>query len=73
MADFVVRYNGRVSVIDTKGKETVEFKIKKKLFEYKFPELELTIIQYYPKTGQWLELDTIRKLIRKEKNAAAGK
>ena len=73
VADFVVRYNGRVSVIDTKGKETVEFKIKKKLFEYKFPELELTIIQYYPKTGQWLELDTIRKLIRKEKNAASGK
>lgn len=73
VADFVVTYKDRVCVIDTKGKETVEFKIKKKLFEYKFPELELSILQYYPKTGQWLELDTIRKLIRKEKNAAAGK
>ena len=55
IADFVVDYGDSTSVIDTKGKETTEFKLKKKLFEYKFPELHLSIIQYYPETDSWLE------------------
>ena len=67
IADFVVDYGDSTSVIDTKGKETTEFKLKKKLFEYKFPELHLSIIQYYPETDSWLELDEIKKLARKSK------
>ena len=65
VADFVVVYNDFIEVVDTKGKETVEFKIKKKLFEYKYPELHLKIIQFYAKTSEWLELDDIRRLMRK--------
>lgn len=67
IADFVVTYDDATYVIDTKGKETTEFKLKKKLFEYKFPELHLSIIQYYPETDSWLELDEIKKLARKSK------
>lgn len=67
IADFVVDYGDSTSVIDTKGKETTEFKLKKKLFEYKFPELHLSIIQYHPETDSWLELDEIKKLARKSK------
>ena len=37
IADFVVYYEDKTYVIDTKGAETTEFKLKKKLFEYKFP------------------------------------
>ena len=73
VADFVVVYNDCTEVVDTKGKETVEFKIKKKLFEYKYPELHLKIIQFYAKTGEWLELDDIRRLMRKEKSVVKGR
>lgn len=66
VADF--RYtdkNGTQCIVDIKGKETVEFKLKQKLFEYKYPNLTLSVIQFYE--GQWLELSEIRKLKRKKK------
>lgn len=34
--------NGKVIVEDVKGQKTEVYKLKKKLFEYKYPELELT-------------------------------
>mgnify|MGYP000920856240 FL=1 len=43
-ADFIVfNLDGTADVIDVKGVETEVFKIKKKLFADKFPELELKI------------------------------
>ena len=45
IADFVVTYpDGRVEVEDTKGKYTEVFKIKQKLFEARYPYLELRVI-----------------------------
>ena len=52
-------------IVDIKGKETVEFKLKQKLFEYKFPDLSLSVIQEYE--GQWLTLSEIRKRKRDKK------
>jgi hypothetical protein len=45
IADFMYEENGQVIVEDVKGMETKEFKIKRKLFEYKYPELSLKIIK----------------------------
>lgn len=46
VADFVVVNNdGTTEIIDVKGVETKEFKIKKKLFEYKYPNLSLKVIK----------------------------
>lgn len=45
IADFKYIENGQVIVEDVKGMETKEFKIKRKLFEYKYPDLELKIIK----------------------------
>lgn len=46
VADFVITNNdGTTEVIDIKGVETKDFKIKKKLFEYMYPDLELKIIK----------------------------
>lgn len=68
VCDFFVDINGiEKHVIDIKGKETVEFKIKHKLFEYKYPQYNLKLIQFYEPTNEWLELDAIRKLIRQQK------
>lgn len=44
VADFVIVNNdGTTEIIDVKGVETQVFKIKKKLFEYKYPELTLKV------------------------------
>lgn len=46
VADFKVIHNdGRVEIVDVKGMETKIFKIKRKLFEYKYPELSLVLVK----------------------------
>ena len=40
-ADFSYYKDGKLIVEDTKGFKTQVYKLKKKMFEYKFPELEL--------------------------------
>lgn len=45
IADFMYEEKGKVIVEDVKGMETKEFKIKRKLFEYKYPDLELKLIK----------------------------
>jgi len=44
-ADFIIfENNGITRIIDVKGKETQVFKLKKKLFKERYPELELELI-----------------------------
>lgn len=46
VADFKVIHNdGRIEIVDVKGMETEVFKIKRKLFEYKYPELSLVLVK----------------------------
>lgn len=45
IADFMYEEKGQVIVEDVKGKETEVFKLKRKLFEYKYRGLELKIIK----------------------------
>lgn len=66
IADFKI-YNkdGSVEIIDIKGFETTDFRLKKKMFEYKYPELTLVCLTYVKKYGGWIETDKLKK-IRKE-------
>jgi hypothetical protein len=65
VADFEVHHsNGTIEVIDVKGMETEAFKIKRKLFDHKYPH-QLTLITYSEEWGGWFELDKLKKL-RKE-------
>lgn len=46
IADFVITNNdGTTEVVDIKGVETQVFKIKKKLFEYMYPDLSLKVVK----------------------------
>lgn len=45
IADFQYIENNKTIVEDVKGKETDVFKLKHKLFEFKYPQLELKIIK----------------------------
>lgn len=46
IADFkVINNDGSVAIIDVKGVETEAFKIKRKLFEERFPDLSLQLVK----------------------------
>ena len=45
IADFMYIENGKIIIEDVKGMETEVFKLKRKLFEYKYPTFELKIIK----------------------------
>ena len=46
IADFVIVNNdGTTEVVDIKGVETQVFKIKKKMFEYMYPDLSLKVVK----------------------------
>ncbi len=67
IADFVVYYaDGSIKVIDVKGQKTVDFKIKEKMFNYRYPEYNklYCVVKY---GGQWMEYDEANKIKREKK------
>jgi len=67
VADFEVHHlDGSIEVVDVKGMETEAFKIKKKLFERKYPH-KLSLITYVKKYGGWIELDELQRKRRQAK------
>ena len=74
IADFRVINNDSSSyIVDIKGMLTTEFKIKMKLFNYKYPDIELRLISRSVKWGNeygfinYYELQDIRKQNKKSK------
>ncbi|PAE17271.1 hypothetical protein CHH91_04495 [Virgibacillus sp. 7505] len=68
VADFLITHNdGSQEVVDVKGVETEAFKIKKKLFYKRYPDLKLSLMTYKHELGGWIELDELKKLERKAK------
>ena len=67
-ADFVVTYaDGSVIVWDTKGLADATAKLKKKLFHFRYPEIDYRWIGYSKIDGGWLEYDEIQKARNKRK------
>lgn len=60
IADFLLTFaNGEKIVVDVKGVETSTFRVKRKLFQTKYPELKLQIIKRF--RGRWLTTDEIKQ------------
>ena len=73
ISDFLVTYkDDRVVVYDVKGRETDDFKIKKKLFDYKYRDLTLICVQYLARTKQWVDIHA-KKKSKTKKGAKASK
>lgn len=67
IADFEILYpNGDREVVDVKGFETPDFKIKKKMFEKNYP-YTLTLMKYVKKFGGWVTVDEWKRLKKEEK------
>jgi hypothetical protein len=67
-ADFIIRYpDGTREVIDVKGFETADFKIKRKIFDKNYPSVKLTLMKYVKKYGGWITVDEWKRLKKEEK------
>lgn len=72
-ADFDVIYaNGSRRIIDPKGIKTADFKLKEKMFNFKFPELPLDCVIWNNKEKKWDDFDAYHKS-KKGKNNNGGK
>lgn len=63
------------TVFDVKGMETQQFVLRKKMFDFKYPQLTLKLVTKSPiylrhKYGEWIELDDLKseRKIRKAAN-----
>jgi len=64
VADFEIHnLDGSIQVVDVKGMETDVFKIKRKLFEFKYPH-KLVMLTYDDNWG-FIETEKLKKLERK--------
>lgn len=74
VADFVVTYaDDSVIVWDTKGLADSTSKIKKKLFHFKYPNIDYRWISFSSIDGGWLEYDIIQKLRSERKKLKVKK
>lgn len=68
IGDFLITDNdGQQRVVDTKGKSTTEFEIKKKMFYAKFPMYKLEILIYNKKANEWVDYYKYNKELRAKK------
>ena len=68
VADFFIRYkDGAEEVVDTKGMPDSIAKLKRKLFLYKYPDINYKWLTYIKKFGGWIEYNEYQRLKREEK------
>lgn len=74
VADFYVEYaDGHIEVVDTKGMPDSVAKIKRKLFWYKYPDINYEWITYIKKFGGWLSYENAKSLRKEEKRSKNAK
>ncbi|EPY2281776.1 DUF1064 domain-containing protein [Clostridium sporogenes] len=68
--DFLIYHlDGSEELIDVKGTETQQGNMRRKMFDYKYPDLKLTWVARslkYSSTG-WIEYDELKKIRRENK------
>ena len=74
ISDFLILNNDdSIYLIDIKGFQTVDSKLKKKIFDYKYPNIELKLLGYVAKYGGFIPLDEINAIRRKNKRDKMNK
>lgn len=68
VADFFIVYkDGHEEVIDTKGCPDSVALLKRKLFWYKFPDVNYKWVTWVKKFGGWIDYEEYKRLKREEK------
>ena len=60
---------GSSAAMDGKGQETDVFKLKEKLFEYKYPDIDFYCVQWRASSNDWMTLDEIKEIRKENKKA----
>lgn len=62
IADFDITYtDGSRKIIDTKGIKTADFKIKEKMFNFRYPHIAFECVIWNGKEKAWVNFDTYQK------------
>lgn len=70
VADFFIVYkDGHEEVIDTKGCPDSVALLKRKLFWYKFPDVDYKWVTWVKKFGGWIDYEEYKRLNREEKRS----
>lgn len=70
IADFYIEYkDGSKVVVDTKGCPDSIAKLKRKMFWYRFPDLDYQWITYVKKFGGWISYEECKRRRKEEKDA----
>lgn len=73
IADFDITYkDGSRKIHDTKGIKTTDFKIKEKMFNFRYPHLNFECIIWNNKEKAWVNFDAYQKSKRGNKNNGDG-
>ena len=74
VADFYMLFkDGREVVVDTKGCPDATAKVKRKLFWYRYPNIDYRWITWVKKYGGWLDYDECNRLRKEEKRIKKNK
>lgn len=73
VADFVITYaDGHTVVIDIKGMPDSVAKLKRKLFWYKYPNVDYIWMSYSKKYGGWITYETLTQARKEDKKKRAA-
>ncbi len=73
-ADFeITSCDGSEFIVDIKGHPTEAAKLKRKMFDYKYPDRNLVWISYSKIDGGWIEYENLKKARKERKKKKAIK
>ncbi len=73
-ADFqIILADGSELIVDVKGHPTEGAKLKRKMFDYKYPDRKLVWISYSKIDGGWIEYEDLKKARKLRKKAKGEK
>lgn len=73
IADFDIKYkDGTRQIIDVKGIKTADFKIKEKMFKFRYPHLTFECVVWNAKNKSWMEFDAYQKFKKEGKKKQDG-
>jgi hypothetical protein len=74
VADFYIQYaDGSIEVVDTKGCPDSIAKLKRKLFWYRYPDIDYHWITYVQKWGGWRDYEEVAALRKNAKRCKKKK
>ena len=68
ISDFKIYLNdGSVEIVDVKGIKTADFKIKEKMFKYRYINLRLSCVTWHNPSKAWLTYEEYNKVKKTKK------